>query len=115
MSSLGRTGFTTPARGPGRRRVFSEHCLRQRGETRYHSSTRLVGDDGLDGVARSAVVVAAFMAARRKAAGAGQGRESMRKGGEAARRQRRVRKASEKQGTVVVRLIGGMRVNHVMR
>jgi hypothetical protein len=61
--------------------------LRQRGETRYHSSTRLVGDDGLDGVARSAVVVAAFMAARRKAAGAGQGRESMRKGGEAARRQ----------------------------
>jgi hypothetical protein len=61
--------------------------LRQRGETRYHSSTRLVGDDGLDGVARSAVVVAAFMAARRKAAAAGQGRESMRKGGEAARRQ----------------------------
>jgi hypothetical protein len=24
--------------------VFSEHCLRQRGETRYRSSTRLVGE-----------------------------------------------------------------------
>jgi hypothetical protein len=64
MSSRRPTGFTTPTTEAGWRRVLSEHCLRQRGETRYHSSTRLVGD-GLDGVARSAVVVkvAALMAA----------------------------------------------------
>jgi hypothetical protein len=40
------TGFTTPTGELGREGmgVFSEHCLRQRGETRYRSSTRLVGE-----------------------------------------------------------------------
>jgi hypothetical protein len=82
-----------PQRREGRRLVFSEHCLRQRGETRYHSSTRLVGDD-LDGVARSAVVVKVAVS-RGCWLGRWHRRRAENQGSEAARRQRRVRKACE--------------------